>query len=211
MKKRILFQLLACFILSFIFSPVYATFLEVNSGTFAWTGGTGYEGGGRSQGIYANNDFTVTSIGIFGDLKAELFDLVIYSSTTGSNTTGILKTATELGGGIGNTWNDIAVDFTFEAGNYYVVNWRPNDYGYSDWVNTIDYYYDYPLPVTFGVLTLVEGLAGTNAEFPDNLLHPNMRYDISTPIPEPASMLLFSTGLAGLLFSQRRKKAGNAS
>lgn len=205
MKKRLFFQLLAFSIAVFVISPAYSIPLEVNSGTFAWTGNGGFEGGGRGQGIYANEDFTVSSIGIFGDLKSELFDIVIYSSINGSDTVSILKTVTELEGGTGNTWNDIAIDFTFDAGNYYVVNWRPNDMGHSDWVNTIDYYDDYALPTNLGPLTLVDGLAGTNAEDPKNVLHPNMRYDI-TPIPEPATMFLFGTGLVGFLGTRLSKK-----
>ena len=205
--KNLFLSLIAGLVFLSISSIGYSVPLEVNSGSFAWTGQAGFEGGGRGQGFYANEDFVVTSIGIFGDLKSELFDLVIYSSTDGSNTGGVLKTATELEGGGGNTWNDIAIDFIFEAGNYYIVNWRPSDLGHSDWVNTIDYYYDYSLPRTLGPLTLVEGLEGTDAENPDNLIHPNMRYDIFNPIPEPTTMLLFGTGLAGLaLLRSRRKK-----
>ena len=60
--------------------------------------------------------FLLTSIGIWGDLKDELFGFVIYSSTAGSDTVSILKTATELERGVGNTWNDIAVDLPFKAG-----------------------------------------------------------------------------------------------
>ena len=156
------------FLLSIVFlflslSSAQAIPIEVNSGTFAWTGESGFEGGGRGQGFLADSDFIVTSIGIFGDLQPELYDVAIYSSTNGSDTTGILSIATSTAGGVGNSWNDIDISFTFNAGNYYVVNWRPNDLEENDWINTIDYYYDYSLPVSIGPLTLVEGLEGTYA------------------------------------------------
>jgi len=205
--KKIIYPLsIMCLVLCFGLTSAQALPLEVNSGVFAWTGLGGFEGGGRGQGFLADSSFSVTSIGIYGDLKAESFDVVIYSSTNGSDTTGILTSIAQSAGGIGTGWNDIAINYTFQAGNYYVVNWRPTDLGYQDWVNTIDYYQDYALPVTVGPLTLLDGLEGTDAEHPDNLIHPNMRYNVS-PVPEPATILLIGTGLVGLVgFRKKFKK-----
>lgn len=206
MRKCIFLLSITCLVLLLSFSA-QALPIEVNSGVFAGTGTSGYEGGGRGQGFLADSDFSVTSIGIFGDLKDELFDVVIYSSTDGSNTGNIISSATAQAGGIGNDWNDININFSFHAGSHYIVNWRPNDLGYHDWVNTIDYYHDYALPVTIGPLTLLDGLEGTYAENPENLIHPNMRYNVTNPVPEPSTIILLGLGLLGLFGVNFRKKS----
>jgi hypothetical protein len=177
--------------------------IVVNSGVF-W-GTTGGVGGGRAQGIRADSTFSISSLGIFGNLDERSFDVLIYASTTGSDVGSVLASSTATVGGTGNGWNDININYTFGAGLYYIVNWRPTIDAFSEWAITLDYYNDSGLPTTVGPMTLVDGLEGYNAESSGNFLHPNFRYNIVTSVPEPGTLALLGLGLAGIGFAKRKK------
>jgi hypothetical protein len=115
-------------------------------------------------------------------LTYESFDVVIYDSPNGHTAGSVLYSTSDTTGGSGYGWNDMAVNFTFTAGDYYVVNWRPTDGGSSDWVVSpgLDYYHDDGLPYTVGPITIVEGFEGFNAEDPTNFLHPHLRFCVGT-------------------------------
>ena len=177
--------LILTIVIALSFTTVRAEFIEVNSGQFSFTGTGGFEGGGRGHGFRADADFIIDSVGIFADLVPKSFEVVIYSSLNGSDTTGLLARSSAFAGGTGTGWHDIDINFSFNANEFYIVNWRPSDLGEDNWLNSIDYYSDSSLPQTIGPLTLIDGIEGTNAETPENLVHPTLRYNV---VPEPATI-----------------------
>ena len=135
------------------------------------------EGGGRAIGFQADEDFNLNAVGIMGDLVEQSFDVVIYDSPDGHSAGSVLATFSATSGGTGFGWNAIPVAFTFTAGNFYVVNWRPSGGG-GNWASLLDYYHDSGLPHTVGPLTILEGLEGFNAQNPGNVLHPHLSFCI---------------------------------
>ena len=135
-------------------------------------------GTGRAIGFQADEDFTITSVGITAALLYESFDVVIYDSPDGHSAGAVLYATSGMTGGTGFGWNDLAATFSFNAGQYYVVNWRPTDGGSSDWVEPpgVDYYHDNGLPYTTGPITIVEGFEGFDADNAANLYHPFLRF-----------------------------------
>jgi hypothetical protein len=180
-----------------------AALVEFNSGDFYGTSAGGGVGTGRGISFQADTTFTIDSIGIFTDLNSGSYDAVIFSSTDGHQANSVLGTSTELLSGVGNDWNDISIDYTFNANDYYVILWRPTD-GNGTWTNSIDYYYDSGLPATAGPATLIDGVEGYDADSFINTLHPNMRVNI---IPIPAAVWLFGSGLGVLGWMRRRQTA----
>lgn len=183
-----------------------ALILDINDDfRFTVTG----NGGGRAIGFQANQDFHLDAFGIMGDLYTQSYDVVLYSSVDGASAGGVLDTWTAPITGVGFGWYDISTDYDIVNDNYYVLNWRRTD-GDIDMANTIEYHNDQNLPTDLGLIELIEGFNGNDAENPDNALHPRSRLtysiesdDPSNVIPEPATMLLFGSGLAGAFL--RRK------
>lgn len=132
-------------------------------------------GTGRAIGFSVDSYVTISSVGILGDLVAQSFDVVIYDSPDGHSAGSELYSTTYYTGGTGYGWNDMPVSFTFAAGDFYVVNWRPND-GNSSWAYGLEYYDDAGLPWTVGPVTILEGIEGYDADNPDNFLHINFRF-----------------------------------
>ena len=190
--------------LTFAFSfNTQASFIELNSGDFAYT--SDGEGGGRGISFQVSSSFSIDSVGIYGDLLNNSFDVLIYSSTDGHQINTILASATAVVGGTGNGWNDIAINYTFNASDFYVINWQPTSI--SNWAWTLDFYNDSSLPAVVGPVTLIDGISGndTSMNF-GNILHPNIRVNVNT-VPIPAAVWLFGSGLIGLIGIARRKKA----
>jgi hypothetical protein len=104
------------------------TRLQITSNSFVGTIDWG-EGTGRATGFKADSDLTIESVGVHADLKNEPFDFVIYDSSDGHSAGVQLYSVSHVMGGVGLGWNDAPVSFTFEAGNFYVLNFRPSDGG----------------------------------------------------------------------------------
>jgi hypothetical protein len=140
------------------------------------TQGTGV-GSGRGIGFQANETFKIYAVGISGALRYKSFDVVIYSSPDGHTAGSQLQSTSLFTGGTGDEWNDMVVVYTFQSGNYYVINWRPSDGLANAWAETpgIDYYHDSGLPYTTGPITIVEGFEGYDPT-PGNIYHPLLRF-----------------------------------
>lgn len=199
-------KLLIMIALAFLPLQSNAAFVDFNSGIGGFSS-TGGESNGRGISFQAISDFSISSFGIFGDLNNESFDVQVYSSIDGSQTNGVLASTTAFSGGTGNGWNDIAINFSFDANSYYVLNWRPTD-GVADWSTSLDYFNDATLPVDIaGLATLIDGVAGFDATSFGNTVHARFRINTDlSEIPVPAAVWLFATALLGLFgFSKRRK------
>jgi hypothetical protein len=164
---------------------------------------TGGEGAGRAIYLTADETFDIKAVGIFGDISPELYDVVIYQGQGVGNPAGaVLQIATAASGGLGFNWNDIGIGFTFQAGQDYIVNWRPNDGGFNDWATTLRYFQwgnDPNDDVDLGVVTIRDGREGFDAESAGNTVAPFLRLQI----PSPGALALFC--LAGLGTARRRR------
>ena len=186
-----------------------AAFLTVHAED-AYVGG-GSESSGRGQGFQALEDITVNSIGIHGNLRSLSHTVDIFSSDNGKTAGDLLASFTKTLGGDGFAWYDLALEFTFSADSFYVVNWRPTDD--VDWVEQsgnvgnagINYFKDGSLPETDGPIRLIEGFAGASPD-PGNSLHPAMRYGVGAQVPLPASLPLLIGALGALGYAGRRRK-----
>jgi hypothetical protein len=200
MRCAVIVGLLSFYLTIGTVAPAAAEAIIVNSGDFANTGS--FPGTGRGQGFQALSDFKIDFLAIFGDLKFQLFTVIVYESPDGSTVAPGVTVANGYVGGIGNNWNAIAIDKKFYAGNFYIVNWRPAD-GNDQWVNSLDYYWDFALPVTVGPIKLVDGIEGFNAEHSANASHPSFMYGIKTQVPEPAMLILLGSAISITMMCRR--------
>jgi hypothetical protein len=144
---------------------------------------------------------------MFGRLVNESFDVVIFSSSNGHDAGSVLASASATVGGAGNQFYDIPINFTFNAGSFYTLLWRPTSSN-SDWASTLDYYNDSGLPATVGPFSLIDGTEGYAADGFSNFLHPNLRVNgQASTVPAPATLALLGIGWAGMAFGKRRKAA----
>ncbi len=163
-------------------SQCVAAPIELNSGIFR--GNLSGEGHGRGLGLRADSTVNLTSIGIHVDLNVLSFDAQIYASTNGSDTGALLASESTVLGGTGFGWQDILINFTLDAGSFYVLHFRPTIPNINNWVGAggIDYYEDFGLPVTVGPFTLIDGEEGYTSPLNfSNALHPSLRVNVSDP------------------------------
>ncbi len=190
-------------------SSAQAAFIEVHS-ELAYTAGGG-ESTGRGQGFEMLATQKVNSIGIQGNLRDLTHVIEIFSSTDGTTVGGLLASFSQRLGGSGFGWYDMSLNYTFDVGQFYVVNWRPETA--TDWVIQsgnvgnagINYFRDGALPDTDGPFRLLQGFAGASPN-PGNSLHPNMRYGVGGTVPLPASLPLLLGAVGAMGYFGRRRK-----
>ena len=160
------------------------SFYTLESPSFIGTYSGGGAGNGRGLHILANEDFTIASLGIHANLNDEDFLARIYSSSSSSEISDLLYSIQGNPGVSGTMgWNDLnfVEYFSFEAGNYYYLEWSPAD-GQSDWCSQIDYYSDGGLPYDVGPLTMLDGVSGQYPDTFGNSYHPFLRLGLELPV-----------------------------
>ena len=157
--------------------------LESPSLVGTYTGGG--VGSGRGLHIIANEDFTISSLGIYAQLYDKNYLARIFKSSSSYAIDELLHSVEGNPGAFGNMgWNDLlfAEYFSFEAGEYYYLEWSPSD-GSDDWCSYIEYFNDAGLPHVVGPLTMKNGVAGQHPNVNDNGFHPYFRIGLEPLSP----------------------------
>lgn len=144
---------------------------------------TGGPGTGRSMYILANEDFSISAVGVLGDLVEQSFDVVIYAGKGEQNPPGAeLEKVSATAGGIGFDWNDLEIEFSFDAGEEYLINWRPSSSN-NRWATQLEYTNSWGNPLDDGVdlgpLTILDGRENWNGTSWTNTLAAHMRINTS--------------------------------
>ncbi len=140
---------------------------------------TGGPGTGRSIYMTADANLTITGVGIRADLVPQSFDVVIYQGAGVGSAPGpvlAMESALVEGGGFG--WNDIPIDFTFQAGQDYIVHWRPSTSN-SSWTTDLEYWPNWGNSPTddvdVGPVTIRDGREGFDSQSFSNSYAPHLR------------------------------------
>lgn len=172
----------------------------------------GAMGSGRGISFLATQNFSITSLGV--DLSvlstdATSYAYQIYSSTDGHSAGSLLASTTfQLTAGTG--YRDQALNFAFNAGSYYLVNFKRVDGQNLGSLGTHYAYEDATSQISYGPFTVVEGFEGT----PINNSNPLIIYtrfnttQANAAVPEPATwaMMIGGFGLVGASMRYRRRK-----
>lgn len=185
-KYKFVFSTLILALAGFTVSA-QAQVIDLDSGDSYFGGGPG---NGRALGIQALENVEVSALGIYGDLASESYDVIIWSSTDGSQVGSILAQSSGASGGTGLGWNDLPISYTLQAGQYYVLHWQPTVLN-NAWTSNVEYQFDSNLEFTVGPIRMLDGADGHSASSVNfgNVLHPHLRIggdvvvEDATPVP----------------------------
>jgi hypothetical protein len=105
-------------------APVLANPLEFDPG-LGWITISSGVGTGRAAYFTADETFSVEGAGFFCNMDAGQYEIIIYQGAGEFAAPGpILNTALVTLGGIGLDWQDGAFEFTFQAGQDYILHFR---------------------------------------------------------------------------------------
>lgn len=183
-----------------------ATLIEVRSSAYA-----GFlpstELGSRGIGFRADQDFSISSLGIYGDILGTDYTVAVRSSTSGNNAGAILASNTAASGGVGIGWQDIGLNYSFSAGSFYTIQWGPS--ASVDWIlGGVDFYFDAALPEVVGDITLINGYRTISS--PDgigsfgNTVNARLRVNVVSNVPVAATFALLGLGVAGIGYTRKR-------
>jgi MYXO-CTERM domain-containing protein len=181
--------------------------LSPNSDGFSWDteadGTVVFEA--RSIYLRANETFTIDQLSWFGGVVANSYEFVISAGLgeeNGSIGAVLASASASLPAGAGP--QSIDIDFTFQSGAEYVINFRPvseaygfgGPYGfhYSGWGNGSE-------EADLGLVTLLDGREGFNSDSAGNSWTTHFAMNV---VPEPSSSLLGLVGLCGIVLRRRR-------
>lgn len=186
-----------------------ATVLDLTPTTdgFSWSteanGSVVFEA--RSIYLRANETFTIDQLSWFGGVTARDYEFVISAGLGEENESigaVLASSAASLPAGVGP--QSIDIDFTFQSGSEYVINFRPVSESYG-WGGPYGFHYsswgEGSEESDLGLVTLLDGREGFDAEASYNSWTTHFAMNV---VPEPSSSLLGLVGLCGIVLRRRR-------
>jgi hypothetical protein len=167
--------------------------------------------------------FSISSAGIrFDPLTGGATELTVSIYQSGLNAEfsnggadhgSLLGTASTAITDVGLAFYDVPIAFAFAAGSRYDLAFTVN--GRTGWgydINNLEFYnYNFAVPggpyTAGGLVSVVDGASHPDTGNYNNTVMPHARFDgaAGPVVPEPASLLLFGTGLAGLRVWRKRR------
>jgi hypothetical protein len=138
-------------------------------------------GEGRAVYFTAEETFEIRQASFFANMPTAFYEVVIYEGAGEFAAPGpMLARNGGNFGGLGRTWNDIPVSFTFRAGMDYILSFRgadPNTAVATEYERV--FWGDDPgEDLNIGLVTLRDGREGYDAENFSNVAFPRMRVEV---------------------------------